>query len=751
MTLINAAAIPAELKVEPRWVCWKYVKRPGEKKPTKPPFQTDGQLASVTDPSTWTSFDIAAKAVENGGDFEGIGFVLTGDGLVGFDFDHVLDKNGQITDPKIAAAVTELDSYTEVSPSGFGLRLLARGKLPPNLRRSGPIEMYDTERYLTLTGNVFPETPATINERQAEIDAVHAELLGKSTPRVPRSEQAPIRDGGLQAALTSEKHRSIYEADSLEKDKDLGYPSGSEADFALIGHLRLYGADEEIAAWLKASPRGARYRKAKFSRADYIARTTEGAAKSTPKRQTIAERERAAEIAFRGELFHDDRKDTYSHFDNQTLPIKGREFKRHVVDTYQMEQGKQPSADAVVRAISGADAMASRRGKKYKLDVRFAKNDDGRWLDLCDGRAVLVTPEGWQVVEEPPILFRRWAHQTVMPEPLAMGGDLNLINRFLNIVEEDDLMLVHAWVVTALVAGIPKPGVALHGPQGSGKSITAQALRQTTDPSAQLGQDLPTKPAELAQLLDHNAVPVFDNLTSIHDWANNMLCRAVTGEAFNKRELYSDADDIMFLFRRTFLVTGINIPTAAPDLLDRLILIGLTTPSHRVEESELLFEFEKARPAILGGLLDTLVKAMNMRSRMRVENPPRMADFARWGAAAAEALGYGGDRFVSAYRLNIARQNEEVIDNDPVASALISTIPDGWEGTMSALKAELERRNPDIHKSRSWPKDPAWLRKRLNVLAATLESQEVRVESFTQDKERRVRVKGTRGDPGVGY
>ena len=57
--------------------------------------------------------------------------------------------------------------------------------------------------------------------------------------------------------------------------------------------------------------------------------------------------------------------------------------------------------------------------------------------------------------------------------------------------------------------------------------------------------------------------------------AADMLCRGVTGGAFSKRELYSDDSDVILTFKRPMIITGINIPTHSPDLLDRLLLIEL--------------------------------------------------------------------------------------------------------------------------------------------------------------------------------
>ena len=64
--------IPTELSNANQWVVWRYETRNG--KPTKVPYAIQGHKASVTDPSTWSTFQEVLAAAPQ---FSGIGFVLT--------------------------------------------------------------------------------------------------------------------------------------------------------------------------------------------------------------------------------------------------------------------------------------------------------------------------------------------------------------------------------------------------------------------------------------------------------------------------------------------------------------------------------------------------------------------------------------------------------------------------------------------------------------------------------------------------
>ena len=132
--------IHSELKRIPRWVLWRWEEREG--KWTKPPFQPHGAYANSGDPRTWVSFSRAVDASNEGG-FSGVGIVLTKeDDLVGVDLDHCLDPTSGEMDSWAKHIVDHLDSYTEITPTGTGLRIFLRGELPPIGRKTGNVEMY---------------------------------------------------------------------------------------------------------------------------------------------------------------------------------------------------------------------------------------------------------------------------------------------------------------------------------------------------------------------------------------------------------------------------------------------------------------------------------------------------------------------------------------------------------------------------------------------------------------------------------
>jgi len=124
-------SVPAEATDREQWVNWRYVPNPSNpKKPKKKPINPrTGKAASVKNPDTWASFERAAKSL-NKGEVDGIGFVFTEeDTIVGIDLDNCRDaKTGKI-EQWAQDILDEIVSYSEVSPSGTGVHILAKGKL----------------------------------------------------------------------------------------------------------------------------------------------------------------------------------------------------------------------------------------------------------------------------------------------------------------------------------------------------------------------------------------------------------------------------------------------------------------------------------------------------------------------------------------------------------------------------------------------------------------------------------------------
>jgi primase-polymerase (primpol)-like protein len=234
--MIVVANLPREIRSTARAVVWRAEIVNGRL--TKVPYQPrrPTRRASVTDPRTWGTF-AAALAVVRAGQADGVGIMLGG-GLCGVDQDHVRDASTGTIAPEAAAIVQRLNSYTEVSPSGTGLHTFAWGSLPPGGRRKGAVELYERDRYFTVTGAHVPGTPQTIEHRTRELAALHRRIFGtpasRSAPR--RISSAPDLDDArlIEQALKSPRFAALWNGDTSAKK------SHSEADAALCSMLAFW-------------------------------------------------------------------------------------------------------------------------------------------------------------------------------------------------------------------------------------------------------------------------------------------------------------------------------------------------------------------------------------------------------------------------------------------------------------------------------------------------------------------------------
>ena len=243
------ANIPDKLKARPQWVVWRKEKRNG--KLTKVPYSPQsGRKAKSDTPTTWSSWEAAIATYQDGHSYTGIGYVFTDDdGLTGIDLDKCGD--GEQFEPWALDIVEEMASYTEKSPSGRGLHIIIKGKLPPNGRRKGKIEMYDRLRYFTMTGDVLPSTPSAIESRQDALNALHTRIFAPggdtegtgrkviTSPPVTTLDDADLLQRAMRAANGSKFAR-------LWVGNHSGYPSQSEADFALCNLLAFWTGGDAV-------------------------------------------------------------------------------------------------------------------------------------------------------------------------------------------------------------------------------------------------------------------------------------------------------------------------------------------------------------------------------------------------------------------------------------------------------------------------------------------------------------------------
>jgi len=208
-----------------------------------------GGFASSTESETWASFETALDYTETE-HADGVGFVFTDDDpIVGVDLDDCRDPETGDVDDAAQDIIERLDSYTEVSPSGTGYHVLITGTLPDGRNRRGSVELYDTARFFTVTGDHVERTPTRVARRQDALTAIHREYVqdterdtaAESGQRGDVDDESPTTgtadiDVDLEDEELLEKARNASNGEKFERlwnGNTVGYDSQSEADMAL--------------------------------------------------------------------------------------------------------------------------------------------------------------------------------------------------------------------------------------------------------------------------------------------------------------------------------------------------------------------------------------------------------------------------------------------------------------------------------------------------------------------------------------
>lgn len=752
--------IPHELKQWRHWVLWKLEQQKGKK--TKVLYRLDDRRASVDDPGSWSSFEEACVVYQAaGGAYAGLGFVFSADdpfcgvdldsdeGKLGFACMHDGGLLGILTDEG-QAIIQTLNSYAEYSQSGTGVHIIVKAQKPGKRSRSGNFEVYDQGRFFAMTGNRLAEAPTTIEPRQAELNTVYdtffpPKATKKEASERPAPKSPPLNDSDVLSiarnAANGEKFQTLYAGEW----QAAGYGSQSEADQALCNMLAFNTQDPEQ---LDRLFRGSGLMRDKWEREDYSGETIrkaisdlsawygvgdagegsiEGLVKKSPA-QLITEM--TADMDF----FHTQDSEAYvrlqvkGHKENWRVRSTG--FKTLLTKMFYDRHKKVVGSQTLADALNVLEGKALHDGPERKVYLRAAEVSGTIYVDLCNEiwQAVKITAAGWEMIDEPPVIFKRTKTMTALPMPLP-DGQIEWLRPFLNVKNDGDFLLTVAWILATYRDRYPFPIMTIQGEQGSAKSTTTKVIRSLVDPSMQPLQTFPENERDLAIKANGTWVLAVDNLSGLSAKMSDILCKLSTGGGFSTRKLHTDDEEMVFNSMRPIILNGIDDIAKRPDLLDRALVLNLPAidQSQRKEEREFWQEFEALQPYILGALFDAVAGALRNLEQIKLKEMPRMLDFAKWSAAAWQGEHWDilyGD-FMLLYQGNRQLAVEQGIDSDPFATAIIRLMEkrDKWEGSPSeALSALSAYANQQDVFSKAWPSHYK-LRDRVRRLAPALRAK----------------------------
>lgn len=441
------------------------------------------------------------------------------------------------------------------------------------------------------------------------------------------------------------------------------------------------------------------------------------------------------------EFFHDPDQHgwAYIRVDGhwESHPIRSRPFQLFLLRTYYRETGKSPGAQAIRATLELLEAKALFDGAESLIHLRVANHRGKLYLDLCDRawRAVEIDAEGWRLVDRPPTRFHRTRGSQPLPAP-ERGGGLDELRRFLN-VDHQGWILIKAFLVATLRPGVPCPILVAKGEQGAGKTTACRIISTLIDPRTGSLRGVPREVRDLTAAARNSWIVCFDNLSHLPNDLADAACRLATGGGFGGRQLYSDHDEAIFDATRPLVFNSIpDLGAARPDFLDRALIVEFLdiAPVMRRDEAQFWREFEEARPRILGALLDAITTGLKNLPNVRLDQLPRMADFAIWVNACEESLGMKPGEALAAYQSNLTETHNLALESSPLYEPVAQLAREGFSGTVAELLARLNCMMSDgIRRSVRWPKAPNALGNALRRMASNLRTAGVQIQFSRAD------------------
>ena len=379
------------------------------------------------------------------------------------------------------------------------------------------------------------------------------------------------------------------------------------------------------------------------------------------------------------------------HQENWTVDSKT--FKEWISRAFYEKYQQVPNENSIKDALAALAGKAKYKGDKKQVFIRRAEYNGAIYLDLVNEnhQVIKITADGWDVISNCPVKFRRVGGLKALPVP-ERSGSLAELDKFLN-VKKEDLVLIKAWLITALTTNIPYPILIFSGQQNCGKSTSAKVLCELIDPNVAELLGKPKNEEGLYITANNRLVVPLDNLSYIDEDLSDMLCKISTGSSHVKRKNYTDADEIILKAKNPILITGIGDIATREDFLSRCIILDLPVLKTRIDETSFWRDFYQTLPRIFGALLDTLSESLrNLDAVNLAETDLRMLDFARLGTSIENCLELSENGFVEIYRENYKNIRRLILDNNIVVTLLLRFMKDKpeWTGTATELFEYLE-------------------------------------------------------------
>lgn len=419
-----------------------------------------------------------------------------------------------------------------------------------------------------------------------------------------------------------------------------------------------------------------------------------------------------------------------------------------------LKTGK-PVENWIEPLIKTAASRARRNGTR-RLYIRACSHDGAFWFHLNE-KQVLEIRDGTTTLRGTQPLFRSYPHQA--PLEIAHDAeitDLDLLDKYLymNVSEKE---LFKTVIATFAIPGIAKPITSSRGPPGSSKSTSQRMIKELIDPSRvrNEGSEYPKNEKDWFVRSQQHYIVLLDNIGRLTKYQQDELSRMCTGRTLEARKLFTDNTLLSAHIRIAILVNAIDLSNLQSDYLDRSLLWDMQRipDDVRAPEETLWETFKEDAPRIRGAIFKLIAAAQTRIDDIRPPGFFRLADFARWATAIAEARGISAEEFHQQLELKAELQRDESITQSQLAEPLITFMSDKdqWEGTAKELLKLLTEQEYGVpagelgneyvlikNVPKTWFKSPEGLGKELTHISWLLPRIGLTVERPRTGKSRKI-------------
>ena len=360
-----------------------------------------------------------------------------------------------------------------------------------------------------------------------------------------------------------------------------------------------------------------------------------------------------------------------------------------------------PNSDLLNTAQTYFSHWVRTQGRKLKDSIRIGGKVGELYIDIGNdfNDAWCITSSGIERISGGPTHIRLLRGAGMLP---LVDPDLStpasefpsLLRRFIA-ADDDNLMLLTAWLLGCMRPEGPYPVLTISGEQGSGKSTVLRLLRRIIDPHALDMRTPPEDQRDLQAMVRNSFILAYDNVSYISNKMSDALCVISTGTgAQGGRALYTNAEESAVRVCRPVAMNGIPDVVERGDLVDRSIHVHLPRidPRQRRDDFEFWETFSTLHSKLLGSLMNAALIATQNYGNVVLAEKPRMSAFAVWAVAAENAFGWPEGRLMQVYSNNRSNAEIQMLEFNGMASALLRMMEKQKEfsGTYSDLIGQLE-------------------------------------------------------------